>query len=66
MVPSLEVSQTLADIKINSLAVDSKKNLWIGGFQNDFYITRSAYEKDPDKFNNELKLRNLYKKSLCF
>ena len=38
MVPSLEVSQTLADIKINSLAVDSKKNLWIGGFQNDFYI----------------------------
>ena len=26
-------------------------------FQNDFYITKSAYEKDPPKFNKLLKLR---------
>lgn len=59
MVPSLEVSQTLADIKINSLVVDLKKNLWIGGFQNDFYIKNKSVTKYTLPFNYKDKISNI-------
>lgn len=37
-IPSFEVIQLLKDKKINSLGVKDERELWIGGFENDFYI----------------------------
>ena len=37
-VPSFQVNQFLKDKKVNCLGVKDEKELWIGGFENNFYI----------------------------
>tara|TARA_Y100000815_G_scaffold241918_1_gene238493 strand:+ start:806 stop:3622 length:2817 start_codon:yes stop_codon:yes gene_type:complete len=56
-VPSLGLKQILENTKINTLAVNNnKKELWIGGVENDFYILKEQnLEKKELKTSKALK-----------
>lgn len=58
MVPSLEVNQLLSQKKIFSLA-SHKNQLWIGGFENDYYIKDKIITNFTLPFDYKDKISNI-------
>lgn len=58
-VPSLEIRQILPDVKINTLAADKQSNLWIGGFENDYYVKDKNLKNHSLSFYYKDKISNI-------
>lgn len=53
-VPSFNINLLLKDTRINCLAVHKEKELWIGGFDGDYYIKKNAGLKS-DSLNTHIR-----------